>query len=341
MFTLKQKWPQLACAPAALLVAGTAGQAETTIEVYGYGKLDLIYDVDTDLGLTIFGLGSLEPGTDSESTSQAHAFQSRLGFRSNTDTAWGPLKTQVEGDFFGDGGGGFRLRHAYGEVGGILAGQTWSNFMPIESYPTTVDFQGPAGIPFARTAQLRYSHEFGGLNLSASVEDDDAGAHGAVTAAASYGFDNGFVKLAGISRQLDGPSGNVDAYGVNISGNATPWQGGTIQASYTTGEGIGSLMVFGGDDLDGDTAIETEAYTVAIAQALNDQFTIGAAYGFRDIDSGAATDTESLETVHLTAFYSPLENVTFGVEYITGERTLFNDSTASADRIQSSVQFNF
>jgi hypothetical protein len=39
------------------------------------------------------------------------------------------------------------LRHANLTVGNLLIGRSWTNFMPIESYPVTLDFQGPSGIP--------------------------------------------------------------------------------------------------------------------------------------------------------------------------------------------------
>lgn len=329
-------------ASTAFLAAPITAHADTEIDIYGYTKLDLFYDPDAPLGTTTSGITGLTPGADSDSSSDAHAFQSRLGVRTTTSTALGDVKTQIEGDFFGNGGGGFRLRHANGQIGGLLAGQTWSNFMPIESYPSTLDFQGPAGIHFARIAQLRYTSDLGsGFQVSGSLEDDAAGEHLALTAAASYTFDQGFVKVAGISRQLTGATETVDGFGVSVSGNAELWQGGLIQANYVTGEGIGSQLVFGGADLDGDDAIETDGYTLAISQAIGDQFTIGAAYGRRDVDSGGVDEIEEIETVHLTALYNPVENVTFGVEYFTGEVTQFDGDTVEADRIQGSVQFNF
>lgn len=342
MFRHKNITLGLLCASTALMTVPIVAIADTEIDIYGYTKLDLFYDPDAALGTTTSGITGLTPGFDAESSSDAHAFQSRLGVRTTTSTAIGDIKAQIEGDFFGNGGGGFRLRHAYGEVGGLLAGQTWSNFMPIESYPTTLDFQGPAGIPFARIAQLRYTSELGGgFSLAGSLEDDAAGEHLAVTAAARYTFDQGFIKVAGISRQLTGDTETVDGFGVSVSGNAQLWQGGLIQASYVAGEGIGSQLVFGGADVDGNDAIETEGYTLAISQQINDQFKIGAAYGRREVDTGAFDDLEELETIHLSAFYNPVDNVTFGVEYFTGEVTQFGGGTVEADRIQGSVQFNF
>ena len=256
---------------------------DTTVEIYGYAKVDLFFDLDSPLGTTFFGLASLEPGFTKNSDSSAQAFQSRLGFRTSTETDLGTLKTVIEGDFFGNGGGSFRLRHAYGSLGGFLAGQTWTNFMPIESYPGTLDFQGPAGIPFVREAQVRYTHDVGnGFMLSGSVEDDPSGVSTrlAVTAAASYEFGNSFVKLAVLSRQVEGATEDVDGWGVNLSGYTSLWEGNTIQASLTTGEAIGSYMVFGGADVFGTTAVETDGLTLGISQDFAEKFSAGWSTGF-------------------------------------------------------------
>lgn len=320
----------------------------TTLRFYGYAKVDLLYDLDFSLGNTIFGVAGLDATSTPGEDFTGHAFQTRLGFDTTTETDLGTFRTKVEGDFFGAGGGQFRLRHAYGALGGFLGGQTWTNWMPIESYPGTLDFQGPAGIPFARRAQLRYTFEPGsGLKASFSIEDDPSALSDgpALTAAASYSFGNSFVKIGAVSRQFSGPGGDENGYGVNLSGNTSLWEGGSLQASYTTGEGIGSYMVFGGADLDaaGD-AIETEGITLGLTQALGEKFSLGIAYGMREIDFSAGalgTDTEELETIHLSLTYSPIERVTVGLEYITGERTDFNGASFDADRIQASAQFNF
>lgn len=316
----------------------------TRLKFYGYVKADLIQDLDFDLGTTFFGLDSIVPGAPTDDNFRAQAWQTRLGVDTYTDTAFGELHTKIEGDFFGNGGGSFRLRHAYGELNGWLIGQTWTNFMPIESYPDSLDFQGPAGIPFTRQTQVRYTHDFGnGFGLSGSIENDPVGGvdRPAVTAAATYAFGDSFVKLAALSRTANGATQEVDGWGINLSGNTSLWQGGSLQASYTTGEAIGSYMVFGGADTFGDTAIETSGVTVGLLQAVTPKIDAGLVYGLRDIDLGAATDTETLQTVHASVYFKPVDKVRLGLEYITGERELFNGTSESADRIQFSAQYNF
>lgn len=315
------------------------GAGGVDVQIYGYIKGDLIYDLDSDLGTTVFGFSRLVPGGDTGSNFRGQAIQSRLGIRASLEGA----KAVLEGDFFGNGGGGFRLRQAYVDIGGFRLGQNWTNFMPIESYPSTLDFQGPAGIPFARVTQARYT--FGsasGFGGSASIEQAAGDSSDpAFTGALSYTSDRYFVKLAALGTQVSAGGGaEVDGFGVNLSGNAQLWEGGAINASYTTGEAISSYLGFGGADVFGGAAVEAKGLTIGLSQQVN-KWNFGLAYGLRTNDIGGATDTEELQTVHLTANYQIRDNTTTGIEYIHGERSLFDGTSASAGRVQASVQFNF
>lgn len=98
------------------------------LSFYGTVKVDAVMDNNYGLGNTIGGIAQILDGAAEESDQKIHAFQSRFGFRGEQDTEYGKLRFNVEGDFFGGGGGTFRLRHAYGQIGGWTIGQTWSTF---------------------------------------------------------------------------------------------------------------------------------------------------------------------------------------------------------------------
>ena len=68
------------------------------------------------------------------------------------------LQMYIEGDFYGSGSA-FRLRHAYGKYGGLLAGQTWTNFLDPDNFHNTIDFESPMAFPSFRQAQVRYTEE--------------------------------------------------------------------------------------------------------------------------------------------------------------------------------------
>ncbi len=334
----------------------------TRLEFYGFVKLDFFQDFDADIGDDFFGLPLIPPGTPSENTFSAHARQSQFGFKTYTDTSYGELVTRVEGDFEGvgsDGSGGFRLRHAYGEIGPWLVGQTWGLFTPINSYPNSLDFQGPAGVPFSRPIQVRYTYDAGnGVKVIGSIERDPLDSSGddafggptsarfpSLNAAVNYSFGGNFVQAAAIYRSLDGLSGEtVDGFGINLSGNASLWEGGLLQVAATTGEGIGSIDVFGVPDLDvaGTEAIEHSGITIGITQKITPKLSVALVGGFSDTEYGGdLTGIENITTAHATVYYSPVEKVTLGVEFIYGDVERFDGTSFDARRLQASATFNF
>lgn len=179
---------QQTVAPAQAVTAGDTPRSfkipgtNTSLNIGGYIKGDLIYDIDEDLGDT-FAASAISPevpgAVTNDGTFRAHAKQSRLWFKTSTPTEMGDLKTHLEADFFNGVGNEvvsnsstFRLRHAYGQLGGLLVGQTWTNFMSLHSYADTVDFFGPAGMPFVRQAQIRYTFKpSDNLDLAFAVEN--------------------------------------------------------------------------------------------------------------------------------------------------------------------------
>jgi hypothetical protein len=78
-------------------------------------------------------------GNNERNRVKVEARESRLFVKTNTPTSMGDLNTHVEFDFYGADGNesvsnshGFRLRHAYGTLANLLAGQTWTNFNNLE-----------------------------------------------------------------------------------------------------------------------------------------------------------------------------------------------------------------
>jgi hypothetical protein len=131
------------------------------------------------------------------------ARRSRFWIQTWTPTDWGELRTYLEADFADASAGSeiLRLRHAYGTLGPVLAGQTWSTFYPVFSWPELLDDGGPAfgatGGP-TRRAQVRYTHNFGGGLTADLALETPVGPGTAGIAAAGFGAtDNIANGLAG------------------------------------------------------------------------------------------------------------------------------------------------
>ncbi|MCG7493112.1 DcaP family trimeric outer membrane transporter [Thalassobius sp. Cn5-15] len=320
----------------------------TSVDIYGYLKADFFYENDFAQGDTAFVNNIGEPANAISGDFGATARQTRLGFRTSTPSALGDVKGKLELDLFGSGGTAeLRLRHASIDIGGTwLIGQDWTNFMPISHYPTSVEFNGPVGITFARVPQIRYTTSFDNVSLSASIEENNAASEDPVfTAAAAYNGEGWGARIAGLTGTVQSGGSNIDQTGITVSGTVSPWAGGTFTATYVYGEALGPLMIGGGAAAVGGQANDVEGYTVEFRQSVNDKLSVGIAYGREEYDLPTSTGTlsfDELETVHLNAFYSLTDDLTIGAEYFYGER---NDTITGRsfddDRIQISAQLNF
>ena len=334
----------------------------TSIELYGFIRAEAFFDFDFAQGdLSSAGnVGNAAFATDGEFDTSVRV--SRFGIRSTTATGIGDIKTQLEFDLFGSGGGdssspNLRLRHANVNINDtVLVGQFWTNFMPLVHYPTTADFNGPVGITFARVPQARYTYNNGnGLVLSASIEEPNGGGSDPVfTGAAFYGTDNWSVRAAVLAGEFEGSAGeSLDTNGLTLSAGFSPWQGGTFNATYVTGQALGNLLIGPGEPEVGGEENDVDGFTVQYLQEVGEKWTFGIAYGNESYDlvatntvgEGAGATSNSftdLESIHLSAFYRPVDNLTFALEYIYIESE--DDTTgfsADADRIGASVTFSF
>ncbi|WP_168771146.1 DcaP family trimeric outer membrane transporter [Palleronia sediminis] len=330
------------------------GSARTEVEFYGYIKVDAIYDFGAELGNTTFGLVGLT-GDDGDAFFNATAQQTRLGFKTTTPTGLGAFGSQLEIDFYGgEGAVGTedpyepRVRIAKVSLGGLQLGKDWTTFMPLASYPSSLDFQGVAGIPFARQEQIRFTHGFGGDYVAEiALEESNGDSDDPVfVAALAYDTDPLLLRVSGLAGTVDdGFGGSEDIYGVNLSTTARLWEGGTLDASYTFGEGIASYMVFVGDDVDaaGERTEQRAAY-IGLTQAVGEKLTLRAMYGHRENegnDPAVFSGFDKLTSVHLNAEYEVVEDVLVGVEYFHGTLDTFAGRSFDVDRVQASFTYNF
>lgn len=325
---------------AILLSASTAAAQE--VDVYGYVKLDLNYDLDFIQGDTTNARAIGIEGNETDGNFDTNVRQSRLGFRAELDGVRGQLELDL---FASNGTAELRLRHANIEYEGFLFGQFWTNFMPLGQYPSTVDFNGPVGISFARVPQVRYTYDGGAYQLSASIEENFATSDDPLlTAAAQYSGGNYTVRAAVLGGTTNDGINEVDQFAYTLSGDAQLWQGGSISATFVDGEGIGGLLIGGGDNIVDGTANDVQGYTVAISQDITPQLNVGIAYGNEEYDQAtvfAGTDFTDLESIHVNASYDLTDALTLSAEYARVTRTDSAGQDFEGDRIQAAVQFNF
>lgn len=243
-------------APGVFKLPGT----DSTIKFYGYTQLDMTLDLgarvadieNNDWATILPAVPAVGSNDEKHKKPQLYmtARTSRFGIQTSTPTALGPVGVKLEGDFNAPNGFqsetftnsvGFRLRHAYGTVGGLLVGQTWTTFIDLAAAPDTVDFNGPGTLALVRNPMIRYTMPVGPATLTLAAEN----ARGAQFGGAKFQTLPDFHANLGFS----GPWGTLSVRGVTqyyrvaAAGDADP-----LSKWGFAGAVSGSLK-FGGDTL--------------------------------------------------------------------------------------------
>ncbi|SDO19763.1 hypothetical protein SAMN04487957_104210 [Halomonas shengliensis] len=378
----KLKQASVLTASALALAVASASHAvdfevgDTKASVYGYAKLDIIYDVDADLGNAIGHSNiALDDAPSQDGHFNMHAYQSRIGFKTVTPVSGSDLVTQIEGDFYGSDNN-FRLRHAYGSWNGILAGQFWTNFYGFVAGTPTIDFTGPPGVGNqARQPQLRYTTG----NFSMSIEDPDT-LGGSETAlvdtvedeedvakselpdvTARYTDTSGPFKYSAsaVLRQLEYdaeayPSAAVDddsafGWGVALEAAMDVTEAVTLRAGVTHGDGIGGYMnvspqkspAYLADNGDLET-LESTGGTIGASikagpGAINASYNVSTV----DLDDEELSGNDTFETAYLNYIWSPAERISYGIEAAWASREEKGGADGDATRLQGMVMYSF
>ncbi|MDN6179417.1 MAG: DcaP family trimeric outer membrane transporter [Halomonas subglaciescola] len=370
---------QCAAAATALGIAGQASAVELNVtddveaSLYGFARLNMSYDFNGDnASSTRAGTFAMD-GDNDKGYFGADAYQSRLGFKVKHASG---VAVTVEGDFRGGGGGDLRLRHAFGEYRGFLAGKTWSNYNSFVGATPTLDFDSLAGVPGLqdRTDQVRFTTGA----LSFSVEDTVKGPNIADTPltddldtrqsapvlTARIEDSAGIVSYsaAGLINRISADDGVSDdsAMGYGVFGattiNLTDMFAVHGAVNYT--DGANDYLYRSGNDFYGTSAyvkdgdLETiKGYGGSLGTSLDlgNGNSINLGYGMTKLDlddavkDGAMTnaDAETNQNVMLNYQMTPVENVMVGVEYGYFNQETKGGDTTEANRILFATQYNF
>ncbi|MBY6071442.1 DcaP family trimeric outer membrane transporter [Marinobacter salsuginis] len=367
-------------ATAATVVMGVASQAsaltlnvgdDTEASLYGYARLNMSYDLDGNRAVsTRAGTFASSANEDVEGHFGADVQQSRLGVKVKHASG---VAITVEGDFrgSGNGAGSLRMRHAYGEYNGVMAGRNWSNYTSFVGNTPTLDFDSLAGTAGSqdRAEQIRYTTGA----LSFSLEDPSSqgvlGAGGntrtsapALTARLQDSAGGLSYAAAALVSQVTADDGTNDdsAMGFAVFGAAKFALSDmiSIQGAANFTDGANGYLWRSGSNYYGPSAyvdgnsletIEGYGFSIGTSVALGGGRSINVGYGTTMLDlddaiaAGATTnaDPESNQNAFLNYMWSPVSNVMFGVEYgYFDQETVAGDST-DANRVLFAAQYSF
>ena len=292
-----------------LLVANTmaaSADGKYNFDIYGFAQADFIGDtqrVDPAWEDAFRPSKIATPSGEFGSNGQVDGSvkQSRFGVTGDLPVGddLDDLKFKFEFDLFGTGVDAgqttFRLRHAYGEWGMLLAGQTNSVFMDIDVFPNVIDYWGPPGMVFLRNPQIRVTpwrteNSSFAFAIERPSNDIDPGTIREFDPDLGNNIQNdellpdltahyltsgpwGHFQIAGILRRVgydtantpnNEPKGAQVGWGVNASGHIAVLEKDKLIGSVVYGEGIASYMNDGGVDLSAEGTIPNDVHPRAV-----------------------------------------------------------------------------
>jgi hypothetical protein len=308
--------------------------------------------------------------------------QSRLNFDGFIPTRVGEIHGRFEFDLYGVGDDAgqttMRVRHVYGELKRLLAGQTNTVFMDIDVFPNVIDYWGPNGEIFIRNPQLRYTPiRRDGKSVAISIEQPgsavDAGnveenfpelnvqgrnKYPDLVAHYREEGSQGHYQIAGILRNLafedrDSPDGEPSdekvGGGFSASVVTKVFKRDKIYAQATYGWGISSYFNDGGIDLAPDeskraTTVSSLGYQLYYEHPWSSKWTssIGYSEHVQDNEAGQLGDAYHRgKYFSVNLLYSPVRYLLMGIEFLWGEREDKDGSTGDDSRVQVSFKYNF
>ena len=378
---------------AAIALALTAGAAhanngfkvgDTEVTYGGFIKLDMMF---TESEGEVAALGrdfyvpALTPiGGSSTSRFDSHARQSRFFFGTSTDLGDGEKLTgRLEFDMMTSSNGnderttnGYSpvIRHAFVTYKNWTVGQTWSNFMDLQSLPDTLDFVGNADAAvFIRQAQIRYTSgnfsialenpestitPFGG---GARITTDD-NATPDITLGYNMKSGNASFRVGALLREIAIDDGlyddSVTSYGISVSGKVNLANNDDIRFTFNHGKGLGryvGLNTVNGAVLTGNTnaaeleAITTTTFSVAYRHLWNEKWRSTFMYSMLNADNDPMlTGTGVNKTTYnysVNALYQFNAKFMMGVEYKFANREVESGLEGDMNRVQFSAKYDF
>ena len=357
--------------------------ANTNFAVGGFIKADshLTQATDGDSSASQdFIIPSLIPtGGDNSSVNYNNGVkQSRIFFKTTTDTDIGDVGTYIEIDFQGGGGNervsssfNPRLRHAFMTFQDFTIGQTWSTFFNVGTLPENLDFVGPVGTIFERQPQIRYSPgnwDFALENPESTVYDnaDDATSYDDnrmpdMVARYNIPVDAGSLSIAAMGREIAykdatqnlGDASRESAYGYGVSLAAkipVGDDGSDIRAQLNGGNAMGRYMSLNGFraaqiEANGDIElIDQMGGFVSYRHIWSPQWRSNLTLSHSEADNPDAVDggaAKSYSSTHANLIYSPISNLDLGGEIIWADKELENESNGELHRLQFTDKLGF
>jgi len=299
--------------------------------------------------------------------------QTRLAFEVTRRTKeMGDAFIRIEGDFK-NSSKSYRIRHAYGQMGGVLIGQTWSLMNNVSFQPAIVSLDGPAGGSGLRTPQIRYSRSFKNkssmwsaaieysrpdLNIPDSIDGQLLQVIPDFTGRYSYYSDLISFRVSAVVSTISGRLETNDisysfGYGISFSGWTKISEKSRLYLTLNTGHAVSHFSdMFSGNNEDmtynpNNNQFESlVSYSgfIAYDHTLPKNFSTSLSFGIASITNHDFQPSEAYNYSYnalLNLFWEPIKGSRLGMEYAFGQRFDYGGDRGFSNRLSMLMYYDF
>jgi hypothetical protein len=362
--------------------------SDVRMSIGGYVKADFVQDFDYVGDRFEFELatipveGTPEAALDGQTT--LHAKESRINFdfrtavHNNRTGKDFPMQIFLEWDFFEDReelAKQPRLRHAYGVLGRILVGQSWTTSADLQAIPGLIDFAGGDALYGNRATQIRWADRASeSMTWAVALENPDADVGNPLgldgvnrNDLPNFAWRTRWASTNGSHLQVagdvfpmswqggeSGPSDDAVGWGLNITGR---WLLGkddrdAVVFGVVYGDGAANRIVsLGGSGssavLTPDGKLETLSVweaNVGYSHYWTDALNSTIAFAWTELDNSDYQPDDAIHrasSFHANLIWFPYKRVSTGFEIMYGERVNKDGASGDAWRAQYMAKYKF
>jgi hypothetical protein len=315
--------------------------------------------------------GQAAHGGGEQFNMNANGSQLRLDIRAPVMA--GNFRVYYQNDFFGSDTRNmqYRLQHFYAQYYGIVGGFTYGVFEDPDSWPDTVDYEGPNSVIFARRPLLHYTLELADdWNFTMGIEDPDIYLDTSSqpnaqlsTRAPDGGFnlrwepgELGHMQFSTILRSIGANSttnGDQDVFGwgVNLSAVFNVTERDTLLGLVVYGQGVGGM----GNDtsfVNSDAAFSTNGDLVAldyvsalgaVTHAWTSRWRSTATFGYVNLQNAGGQPNSAYDFTYYASgnlVYQLYKRLSIGAEVLYGLKEVKSGNTGDDVRFQLGVVYS-
>lgn len=334
-------------------------QSGAEVNLYGFIRGDVAYQFEGAKGMfNSIHTVALEGSADKKATEDrfdSTMTTTRIGLDFSTPSGEKPLKGKIEMDFRGGSDKDtLRLRHVYLSYDRWLIGQTTSSFLSTETAPEMLDFNTALGGGTTRNPMLRYSQPINSSTLYfLSLEkgnDENRLPLLATKLRHDFAEGNGLITARGLLQEVrlrnaddETELGWGAALGLRYKFSPS-W---LLNANYSHVSGDNKILLASSDNRryiqeNGDIElIDFDAFQVGTTYHFNEKLRSSLGYGALIYDENNDTGNKKLQQGWVNMMYKPFKPLTFGVEYVYGERNTVDNLQGKDSRLEMMAKYDF